>query len=259
MEWGKEFLKALILKTCSSWLQHKVRRFYLARQVLQNRNYHEAEIGLLKLMIFPGDSVADVGANAGVYTMELSSLVGASGQVFSFEPVSENYDILETVIRRAHLSNVRSFGAALGSTLGQREIAIPDLGAFTGYYWAHFAKTGEPGRREMVDVLTLDELWKQNIIRCLDFIKCDVEGSELEVIRGGLGLIQSQRPGWLLEVSREASGELFCVLKNLGYRVFVYDKKLIPTKSYRDGEFSNYFFFHPESKIWRRVLPHLQA
>ncbi len=257
MRSGKELLKSLIWRTCSPQLQQKFRRFYLAKRVIKNKGSREPEIGALRSLVSTGDSVADVGANVGVYTKELSSLVGPSGQINSFEPISENYEILETVITKAHLSNVRSFRAALGLQLGQREMVIPDLGGFTGYYLAHFAHPNDSGRRETVDVLTLDELWKRNTIQWLDFIKCDVEGSELEVIRGGLELIHSERPGWLLEVSRKASGEVFSLLRDLGYRGFVYDGKWTQTESYRDKEFSNYFFFHPQSKIWKRVLSHL--
>ena len=89
----------------------------------------------------------------------------------------------------------------------------------------------------------------------LHFIKCDAEGGELDIILGALELIRSDRPGWLLEVSRDNSSELFRLLQELGYRAFVYDgQKLTPTEGYRDKQFSNYFFFHPDSKIWSRAI-----
>lgn len=111
------------------------------------------------------------------------------------------------------------------------------------------AQPGEAGRREKVDVLTLDELWRQNTIERLDFIKCNVKGSEMQVIQGGLEVIRSQHPGWPLEISRKASYQVFCLLKEFGYRAFGYDEKLIATENYRDKEFSNYFFLHPQAKI----------
>jgi FkbM family methyltransferase len=193
-----------------------------------------------------GNAVADIGANAGVYTKELSSLVGPDGRVYAFEPILDTFEILQCVIQKVPLSNVASFNAALGSQSAECEMVIPNLG-FTGYYWAHLARSGDTGRREKVKVLTLDQLWKSNTIPRLDFIKCDVEGGELEVIRGGLELIRSQLPGWLLEVSRDTSNELFKILKEFGYRAFVYDKSLIETEAYRDKEFSNYFFLHPKT------------
>ncbi|HXG06322.1 MAG TPA: FkbM family methyltransferase, partial [Nitrososphaera sp.] len=66
-----------------------------------------------------------------------------------------------------------------------------------------------------VEVMTLDSFWKQKIVPRIDFIKCDVEGGELEVIRGGLELLSLQRPGWLLEVSRDTSRGVFSLLKDV--------------------------------------------
>jgi FkbM family methyltransferase len=244
---GKETLKKVVLKTCSPQLQRRIRRLFLVRQVLERRGFREPEMLALKSLVSPGNSVADIGANVGVYTKELSSLVGPTGHVYSFEPILDTFEILQAVISKANLSNVSSFKAALGSQPAEHEMVIPDLGGFTGYYWAHLARTGDSGRREKVKVLTLDGLWKSNSIQRLDFIKCDVEGGELEVMHGGLALIQSQLPGWLLEVSRETSDEVFRILKDFGYRAFVYDSRLVEVDGYRDKEFSNYFFLHPKS------------
>jgi FkbM family methyltransferase len=255
MKLGKELLKTSIRKICSPRLQSKLRVFYVSRQIIKNQGFHEAEMNLLESLVLAGDCVADVGANVGAYTKELSRLVGSGGRVYSFEPILENYRILQTVIQNVNLFNVRSFNAALGSTTGQFEMVIPDSAAFTGFYLAHLARPGDIGQRMWVETLTLDELWKSNGITDLDFIKCDVEGGELEVIQGGLELIQSQRPGWLLEVSREASSKVFGLFEALGYQAFVYNNRLIQTGGYRDKEFSNYFFFHPGSKSWSRMLP----
>lgn len=253
MKYGKDLLKKFVLNLCSPQFQRKLRRFYLSWQVTKNRGFREPEIGILKSLVIPGDFVADVGANVGVYTKELSSLVGDKGQVYAFEPIGENYDILNLVIRKACLSNVRPFQAALGSYSRQCEMVIPELGGFTGYYWAHIAKPDDPGRRETVNVLALDELWDSGAILRLHFIKCDVEGAELEVVKGGLKLIRSLHPAWLLEVSGKTSDQIFGILHELGYHAFVYDQKLIPTEYYRNQEFSNYFFLHPSSECWGRI------
>ncbi|HXH12495.1 MAG TPA: FkbM family methyltransferase [Alphaproteobacteria bacterium] len=251
---GETFLKTIVKKICGLRLQHQLRRFYVSRRVIKYDEHREPEIAVLKFLVTKGDSVADVGANVGIYTKELSALVRANGRVYAFEPVTENYDILVTVMRKAHLTNVRPFHAALGAQAGRREIVIPALEGFAGYYWAHFAHANEEGRREVVDVLTLDDQWESHSIHRLDFIKCDVEGSELEVIQGAFKIIQAYHPAWLIEVSLPTSGEVFSLLNSIGYRAFVYAGRLIQTDSYRDKEFSNYFFLHPKSPIWDRYL-----
>jgi FkbM family methyltransferase len=232
-------------------MQHKLRRFYLVRRVLAGSEFHEIEMNVLGSMIVQGDAVVDIGANVGAYTKQLSSLVGAAGQVLAFEPVASNYDILDTVVRKGGLANVTLRRLAIGSKLEEREIAVPDLGGFTGFYWAHVAKPGEHG--EKVSVSTLDELRRRGVIREIDFIKCDVEGFELEVIRGASDVIATLRPAWLIEVSRETSIDVFASFRDAGYRAFVYDGELRGTESYRDREFSNYFFIHPQSKTGARM------
>jgi len=255
LETPKAFLKHMVWKFGSPRLRQLLRRSYLSRLVLTNRGSHEPEFAAMRLLLAAGDCIADVGANVGIYTKEFSSLAGQTGLVYSFEPVRDTYDILENVVRRLPLRNVRTFRAALGEKHSQREIIIPDNGDFTGYYWAHFASPGEGGGREIVDVLTLDELANSGVVPRLQFIKCDVEGSELEVFCGARELLRQQKPGLLVEVSRESSEKVFSLFRELGYCAFTYSAVLQATESYREGEFSNYFFFHPASPMWPRLAP----
>jgi FkbM family methyltransferase len=249
----KEFVKDIILKSCSADMQQRLRRTHAVYQITHNRHYREPEMEMIRNLVCEGDVVADIGANVGVYTHELSLAVGAHGQVFSFEPVSDNYDILTTLALKADLRNVSAYRVALGSTSTECEIVVPDMGGFTGYYWAHMAQPKDKGRREVVKVTTLDNLYRDRIFDRLNFIKCDVEGGELDVIVGGLEIIRSQVPGWLIEVSKDASKDVFEILKDLGYRAYVFDGRLIETRGYRDREFSNYFFLHPRSAAWARL------
>ena len=254
-----ELLKRIIRRTLTPELQQYLRCLYLVRRVIQSGGPDEPESRMLKDLLCAGDCVADLGANVGVYTIALSALVGRAGCVYSCEPISDNYQILERVVKKAQLTNVKLFRAAVGSHAGKRGMVIPDLGDFRGYFQAHFSEAEGGARIEMVDVLTLDELWKNNVVSRLDFIKCDVEGAELEVIKGGISIATAQLPGWLLEVSRGTSSEVFTILSEMGYRAYVYESGLIPTEHYRDREYSNYFFLHPASKVWERARPHVRA
>jgi len=249
---GKRVLKWVIFKSCRPKLQHRLRRMYSLYQIMHNTYSREPEMALIGSLVQPGDYVADIGANVGVYTRELSLAVGQKGKVYSFEPLRENYDILAALLRKARLDNVFSYRAAVGSRETQCEMLIPEMSGFTGFYWAHLASPGDKGGREMVDVLMIDELFKHRAIDHLDFIKCDVEGGELEVLRGAINLVHSHRPGWLMEVSRETSEEIFRLFHELGYQAFVYSGQLIPVDAYRDREFSNYFFLHPQSRNQNR-------
>jgi len=249
---SRALLKNAILKSLSPALTRKLRRYFVAREVSRRRYQPEAEVSMVRSLLLPGDFVADIGANVGAYTVEMSDLIGTAGRVYAFEPVSDNCAILKKVIKQTRLSNVDLFQLALGSQAGLCDIVIPKMEGFLGYYWAHVAQADEPGQRESVRMVTLDDLGRQGLWKRLDFIKCDVEGGELSVMRGAEQLLRAHHPAWLLEVSRPSSNEVFALFKDLGYRAFVFDSELIPTEFYRDKEFSNYFFFHTESLIWSR-------
>jgi len=253
---AKQLAKQFIAKGCSPALQQRLRQFHAIYQIRHNRHFREPEMTLIKSLVAKGDVAADVGANVGVYTAELSLAVGAQGKVFSFEPAKENYDILTMLVGKAGLDNVTPFRFALGSSSTQCEIVIPEMDGFTGYYWVHVARPEDQGRREVVKMVTLDELHKSLAIDHLDFVKCDVEGAELQVLQGGLETIRLHKPGFLMEVSRDTSEGVFKILHDLGYEAFVFDGRLIRTEKYKDREYSNYFFLHPSSACWQRALSH---
>ncbi len=247
-------MKTLMVKVLSPALLRWLRYMYLSKQVLHNTGNGERELELLPMFLRSGDAVIDIGANVGVYTKAFSSLVGSEGRIYAFEPLRDNLEILKKVIRDGNLSNIRLYHAALGSQAGTQDMLIPELGGFMGYYWAHLATPDETGKRETTEVLTLDDLQKTHEIEHVDFIKCDVEGGELDVFTGGYELLKAQCPALLVEVSRPTSERVFRDLKSFGYQPFVYTTKLLKTEIFRDKEFSNYFFIHPESKIWERVI-----
>ncbi len=251
---AKELAKNLIVKTCSPGLQQKIRELHTVYQITRNKHFREPEMEILGRLIPPSAVVADIGANVGVYTHAFSLAVGGKGKVYAFEPVAHNFAILSALVRRTGLNNVIPINAAVGSKPAEIEMLIPDMSGFTGYYWAHVATPGEAGRRERVRVVKLDDLQREKTLDRLTFIKCDVEGFELDVFKGALEILRNQKPGCLIEVSKATSDAVFQLFKENGYRAFVLDGKLVETTHYRDREFSNYFFLHPESKVWQRMF-----
>jgi FkbM family methyltransferase len=249
----KQFAKSVVLRTCGPELRHSIRRAYVLFQIRRNRHYHEPEMALIRSLVRGGDCAFDVGANVGVYTNELSLAVGSTGKVHSFEPVAENYDILTALVGKASLANVFPHRLAVGAKAAECKILIPEMDGFLGYYWAHIADESEDGRAETVKMISIDELCRTEPVDPPDFIKCDVEGGEFGVISGGQEMLRRHRPGWLIEVSRDTSAQVFSALQDFGYRAFVLEGKLRETETYLDTKFSNYFFLHPQSPCWERV------
>ena len=201
------------------------------RARLRVGNY-EPETRALPLLVPWGGVCVDAGGNFGQYAYYLSRIVGASGIVHSFEPLSYNRRVFVRVVRAP---NVVLHTFALGAARGKARIEVTANN--TGE--AHVADTGE-----LVDVVPLDDLG----ITRLDFIKIDVEGFELEVLRGAEQLIERFHPAILCEIQHHAARyghtpeETFAFLAAHGYRAYIWrDAKLVDVDGPQEGTI-NYIF-----------------
>jgi FkbM family methyltransferase len=236
---GRKFVRSSLPKNVQLWIQRK----YLAHEIAHGRRRH-SEMDYFSPLVRPGDTVFDVGANAGEYVFELSRLVGPTGKVFAFEPVAYNFSMLMATINKARLQNVEPMNLALSDRTGSRTMVIPD--SSTGHHsLAKFAVEWESGREETVQAETLDNLLATGRVTSPTFVKCDVEGSAGEVIRGAVGLIRDHKPAWLVEIWYQHEFE---VMLDLGYRAFACSSPLAPATHF-DSEVATDYFFLPEHLV----------
>jgi len=114
-------------------------------------------------------------------------------------------------------------------------------------------------------VRKLDVFVKENNLH-IDFIKCDVEGSELFVFKGGITTIERDQPIIFTELLRKWSAkfnyhpnEVINLLKNLGYRCFTVKRgKLIEFFTMTDTTLENTFFFLHEKKHGHLIAEYLE-
>lgn len=152
----------------------------------------------------PGDVVVDAGAHIGSFTVIASDLVGPAGRVHAFEPHPENMALLvENTLGRA---NVTRHTEALGSFLGTAMMPRV-LEANTGV-----ARLGDGDLP--VKVAPLDFM-----VNRVDFLKVDVEGSELALLQGARRLISENAPKVVMEVDGWSPQPVVDELASLGYRV----------------------------------------
>jgi FkbM family methyltransferase len=231
-------------------LQEYLRAHYLTRKVLAGR-YVEPEMAILNSLVHAGQVVLDIGANVGYYTIRLSELVGPSGRVYSFEPITENYKILERAVKGKQLKNVTTILAAVESKSGEGDMVIPIKEDFTGFYQARLAVDSSVGTKQHVRVVSLDQLWVDGTLPPVDFIKCDAEGSELRILQGAIGLLREKHPSLLLEVQSQTGPEVFELLRSLGYQSFILNGKLEEISQF-NPKFWNYFFLEQSEVV--RIL-----
>lgn len=138
---------------------------------------------LFKKFIKPGNTVIDAGANIGYYTHLASKLVGNNGHIYSYEPVPKALEIL----KHNAPSNVTILNKALSDKSGTFDFFIQE-GIVTSSL-----KPDASGTKIEVEVSTLDEEFKNQKSE-VHFIKIDVEGFELNVLKGAISIINKNRP-----------------------------------------------------------------
>lgn len=160
--------------------------------------------------LHPGSVMLDVGAYTGLYAL-YAAKQGAT--VYAFEPHPENYHrMLENIQANRCSGLINAFNAAVSAEPGT--CAMADLHGRPRLTSAGKAQPGE-GSTEMI---TIDGL---NLPRC-DAIKIDVEGGELDVLRGASQTIAGQLPCLIIEANTDEDGEaLNRELRQYGYRTGV--------------------------------------
>ncbi|MBU2855950.1 FkbM family methyltransferase [Acidithiobacillus ferrooxidans] len=166
----------------------------------------EGDRGLIRLLRrqwTAGKTFIDIGANIGVYTAMAAKRIGSGGMVYAFEPVQRTFKRMEDNIKLNNFANVKTYNIALSSTTGTASIWIPKHNNL-GMSSLHPNSTSLD--EETIMAITLDRWVKQEKINTVDIIKIDVEGHELEVLKGALDTITKLRPIIALELSREHLG-----------------------------------------------------
>ena len=201
----------------------------LARQ----GRYVEPEMLGLRDLVKPGDVCFDIGAAAGLYTLALSQLAGPEGQVHSFEPVPFAHPFLTKLLGTRSTANVRHHAVALGVEPGDGVMSVPvgKHGPVTGRSFLDADCAGQGSNAEFrsqigvdVKVQTFDGICAGENLTRLDFIKIDVEGAELQVLKGGQAAIERFRPVVLVEIEdrhtaryRHPGSDVATFLRRRGY------------------------------------------
>lgn len=224
-------------------IQHGVQmRLYFDSQLSKSifcGRFEWQERKFLNAFLRAGDVFVDVGANIGLYTLIAAHCVGNTGQVFAFEPCAETYRRLEGNVQLNQFTNVSVYQLALSNCLGQLEMMISQDGFDA---WNSLAKpiAGDGYVTERVDCTTWDDFARENeLIGHVTMMKIDVEGWEAFVLKGGVKVLsRADAPVLQVEFTEQAAlsagsscKELYHLLEDLGYQMFVYDvksKRLIP-------------------------------
>src|SRR5208283_1731453 len=159
------------------------------------------EYSLADLMILRGMTVLDIGAHKGFYTLLFSRKVGTQGRVVAFEPSKRERTRLNLHLKLNFCRNVTVINVALGEKEEETTLFVVE-GPETGMN--SLKPVGDDHRihEETVKVCRLDSVLDGLGVNRVDFVKMDVEGGELGVLRGAPDLLERRpRPCVLAEIS----------------------------------------------------------
>ena len=178
----KPYLTAMAVGDCRFrfWIADRVgQAWYLGNQSLS------PEIVFTRAMLHLDDVVFEVGAHHGFMTLQLAQMVGPNGIVVAFEASPHNAEILGRNLAANAVTNVTVEAQAVGATVGRASISQD--------YNASVVVTGDAQRE--VGLTTLDTFAHLRPT----MLKIDVEGYEVEVLRGARAILAT-RPGLAIEV-----------------------------------------------------------
>jgi len=147
-----------------------------------------------------GNVVLDIGAYSGLSSIAFSKCVGENGIVYSLEPDENNYYCLEKNIEayynHGYPQNIKLFKKAIWTHTGSLEFSSEcNMGS------SAVDIVGSRGFTVSVECTTLSDFASDQNIQSIDFIKCDIEGSEAYIFNDEK-FFQKYKPKIILETHK---------------------------------------------------------
>lgn len=195
---------------------------YIGKSLSEYGEWSEAEVNLIKQLVNNNENIIEVGSNIGTHTIPLAKHVSKGGQIFAFEPQSQNYKLLLDNINDNEIKNVEVSKLALSSKEGEAFMNKFDENKTSNFGDARiFSDNNE--NYEKVPVKTLDQIYydKTQENFSVKLIKCDTQGQELNIITGAKKIIEKHKPYLYVENDDvHTSKNLIEKIKSMGYFMF---------------------------------------
>tara|TARA_B100002019_G_C21260567_1_gene596475 strand:+ start:1058 stop:1819 length:762 start_codon:yes stop_codon:yes gene_type:complete len=220
------------------------------------RKNTEKEIRILKKLVTPSRASIDIGVYRGIYSFFLTDL---SSFVYAFEANPLLYSKIQNSFKNK--KNIKIENIAISSSIGEAELRIPlrDINADYDYEQKYRLGTAtihnvnnlENKHYETIKKIKTISLDEYSFRHEIGFVKIDVEGHELDIIKGGKKFILKNKPVMLIEIEKRHSGIdpqiTIDEVKSLGYQcLYVNDEFELKTVSKVEDISNNNFVFIPE-------------
>lgn len=219
-------------------------------------SYELPSVKFIRKFLINGGNAVDVGAQIGYLTIVMATSCKTQLHVYSFEPEPYNISQFNTNISLNALDNITLIPKAVTSTLNPIKLFL----AKDNNSGTHSTISSDPNVSSdfiTVDSTTLDEFVRDQAITKLDLIKIDVEGAELDVIKGAREVLTLLHPALIIELSesiQQSRGfstiEFKAIMLELGYDPYLISDRglLYPTEMNREHIMDNVVFIHQSNK-----------
>lgn len=225
---------------------------------IMNFGHYEPEEPLVYSMIQDGYSIFDIGAHIGWFSINFAVRYPNS-KIFSFEPIKDTFEILLKNLEINNIKNINYFN--YGFCEHQRD-------ANFYYFKGGSVLASEQNLIDKDNVVSknvhlkrLDEVVKDLKLSTLDFFKCDVEGSELFVIKGGISTIARFKPIIYIELYPPwctkfgySTSDVLDILAEYGYRCFWQKNGQLIETAVIDESLDVYNFFFLETTKHQEII-----
>lgn len=192
-------------------------------EILNFQEYEKSDADMMLKLMKGCQNFFDIGANIGWYSLNVA-LAHENANIFSFEPIPTTYEQLLSNISLNSIINITPFNFGFSDKQGIFPFYFYPKGS--GNASAMNLTEHEDVKSIDCRLYKLDDFIEEKKIK-IDFIKCDVEGGELLVFKGGNKSIARDKPIIFSEILRKWSAkfdynpnEIFNFLFSLGYRAF---------------------------------------
>lgn len=193
---------------------------FVERSIYYTGTYEKGTLFVMQHLLKPGDKVVDAGAHIGLMSLFAARIVGKQGAVFAFEPVPTTHQLLLQNIALNGFSQIYPYKEALGETqhLGQMSNNQTNNRGTFGLI------TESEKESEVVEVL-VKSLDTYTEIGEIQLLKADVEGHELQLLKGARSKLSTLNPPALIlecgHLSTSDQHDLFDFIKGVNeYRIF---------------------------------------
>lgn len=173
-------------------------------------------------LVKPGMHIFDVGTNIGETALNFAMLSGKQGSVVGFEPVPATFGKCRMNLQLNDFPWLKVENLALSD---KSETLFFDPATYHNSGGIFMRKVGSDAACE-VGAVTLDDYCSKNAVGKIDLLKIDVEGFELNVLKGAQVVLRKMRPILFVEINNNnlnrqnaSAGDIFDLLGNLNYSV----------------------------------------